>query len=57
MAQTYSIEFKEEACKLVQSSAFCSVRIARSLVMWRSVILATTLRSCRSIMVQLYLTS
>ena len=35
------------------SSAFRSVRIARSLVMLRSVMLAITLRSCKSIIVQL----
>ena len=35
------------------SNAFFRVRIARSLVICRSVILATTLRSCRSMVVQL----
>ena len=35
------------------SNAFWSVRMARSLVILQSVILATTLRSCRSKMVQL----
>lgn len=40
-----------------ESKAFCSVRIARSLVILRSVMLATTLRSYRSMIVQLYLTS
>ena len=36
------------------SNAFFSVLIAKSLVMFRSVILAITARSCRSIIVQLY---
>ena len=35
------------------SNAFCSVRIASSLVIWRSVMLAATLLSWRSMMVQL----